>query len=666
MPAKKIQDWNSLNQQYVAALIQQLRDQLQHCLQQDLHTGSKSGKGTVHIDRAPLKAILNAMPEPPAIERLVQKLGLTNFERDILLLCTAVELDAGIADMVSRLQGGAASMQPGFGFCLSLFRDAHWSAISPSSSLRYWKLLDVQPTPSLTRSTLSIDESVLHYIAGIREMNQSLHKVAVEVPCTDLPTPSQCSRAQHIRDILLKRSTEGSLPLLQLAGSHSTEKKSFAAYISAELNSTLLSISAFAIPVDPQEQFALSQLWTREAILKNYMLYLDATDLDLNEKARVHALGNFIDQVQGVIFLDADHWTPTTKKPSILVETIKPSPEEQHALWLSVMPQAGEHEQAALHNVVAQFNLGADTIRRIGREVVQERELRDTPGNETQRIWKLCCRYSRPQIDELAQRIEPVATWDDLILPEAQKNILRDIALQVRQRNKVYRDWGFDTKGSRGLGISALFAGESGTGKTMSAEVLANELQLDLYKIDLSKVINKYIGETEKNLKRVFDAAEDGGAILLFDEADALFGKRSEVKDSHDRYSNIEVSYLLQRMEAYRGLAILTTNMKNALDKAFLRRIRFVVHFPFPDALQRAEIWSRVFPVATPKQHLDLQSLAKLTIAGGSIRNIALNAAFFAADEKKDVQMSHILRAAKSEYEKIERPFNLQEYKSML
>jgi SpoVK/Ycf46/Vps4 family AAA+-type ATPase len=193
---------------------------------------------------------------------------------------------------------------------------------------------------------------------------------------------------------------------------------------------------------------------------------------------------------------------------------------------------------------------------------------------------------------------------------------------------KVYKEWGFAGKGGRGLGISALFAGSSGTGKTMSAEVLAKELRLDLYRIDLSSVVSKYIGETEKNLRRVFDAAEGGAAVLLFDEADALFGKRSEVKDSHDRYANMEVSYLLQRMEAYQGLAILTTNLKNALDTAFMRRIRFVVQYPFPDSTQRAEIWSRVFPKNTPTEGLNVRRLAQLNVAGGNIRNIALNAAF--------------------------------------
>jgi SpoVK/Ycf46/Vps4 family AAA+-type ATPase len=264
----------------------------------------------------------------------------------------------------------------------------------------------------------------------------------------------------------------------------------------------------------------------------------------------------------------------------------------------------------------------------------------------------------RARLDELAQRIESIAGWDDLILPEAQKALLRQIAAHVKQRLKVYQDWGFADKGARGLGISVLFAGESGTGKTMAAEVLARELQLDLYRIDLSAVVSKYIGETEKNLRRIFDAAEDSGAILLFDEADALFGKRSEVKDSHDRYANIEVSYLLQRMESYRGLAILTTNLKAALDFAFQRRLRFVVQFPFPDQGLREAIWRSAFPARTPLDAIDNGKLARLSVTGGSIRNIAINAAFRAAELEEPVSMAHLLHAAHSEASKRERPLS--------
>jgi SpoVK/Ycf46/Vps4 family AAA+-type ATPase len=228
---------------------------------------------------------------------------------------------------------------------------------------------------------------------------------------------------------------------------------------------------------------------------------------------------------------------------------------------------------------------------------------------------------------------------------------------------KVYERWGFARKGGRGLGISALFAGPSGTGKTTAAEAIARELKLDLYRIDLSSVVSKYIGETEKNLRRVFDAAEGGGAILLFDEADALFGKRSDVKDSHDRHANIEVSYLLQRMEEYRGLAILTTNLKGSLDSAFLRRIRFVVQFSFPDVVQRAEIWRRIFPQETPLDGIDVNKLAKLSVTGGNIRNIAINAAFLAADSNEPVKMKHLLSAARSESAKLEKPLTDSEVK---
>jgi SpoVK/Ycf46/Vps4 family AAA+-type ATPase len=268
-----------------------------------------------------------------------------------------------------------------------------------------------------------------------------------------------------------------------------------------------------------------------------------------------------------------------------------------------------------------------------------------------------CRNIARPEMSGLATQIIPKAALNDLVLPDIQRQLLDTIAIRVEQRSKVYEDWGFETKSSRGLGITALFAGESGTGKTMAAEALANNLDLDLFKIDLSTVVSKYIGETEKNLRRVFDAAESGGAILFFDEADALFGKRSEVKDSHDRYANIEVGYLLQKMEEYRGLAILATNMKNALDPAFIRRIAFIVKYPFPDEKSRAEIWKRIFPKSVPiDKNLDFGRLAKLNITGGNIQNIALNASFIAAEEGTEVGMRHLKEAAKMEYDKLERP----------
>jgi SpoVK/Ycf46/Vps4 family AAA+-type ATPase len=309
--------------------------------------------------------------------------------------------------------------------------------------------------------------------------------------------------------------------------------------------------------------------------------------------------------------------------------------EEQYQVWAGCLNGQAARNERGLREVVAQFSLPAHVIRAAGATI-------GAGPDVAERAWRAGLEQARLALDELGRRIEPKAAWDDLVLPAAQRAVLTEILAHVRQRTTVYQDWGFEAVLRRGLGVSALFAGGSGTGKTLAAEVLAGELGLDLFVIDLSQVVSKYIGETEKNLRRVFDAAERGGALLLFDEADALFGKRSEVKDSHDRYANIEVSYLLMRMEAYRGLAILTTNLKKALDSAFLRRLRFVVDFPFPGVPERAEIWRRVIPPGTPTANLDMSRLAQLTVAGGSIRNVPLS-------------MRHLLAAARTEYLKLER-----------
>ncbi len=265
----------------------------------------------------------------------------------------------------------------------------------------------------------------------------------------------------------------------------------------------------------------------------------------------------------------------------------------------------------------------------------------------------------------LATGVEPSARWDDLVLPETHMDTLRQIAAHVRHRALVNEEWGFAAKHPRGLGLTVLFAGTSGTGKTMAAEVIAVELGLDLYRIDLATVVSKYIGETEKNLREIFSAAAGTDAILLFDEADALFGRRSEVRDSHDRYANLEVSYLLQQMEAYRGAAILTTNMPHALDPAFMRRLRFVVQFPFPDADARARIWRGIFPAATPVGNLDWGQLGQLNVAGGVIRNIATLAAFRAAGDGGRVEARHVLAAVRAEYTKLDKPLTAAETRGL-
>jgi vesicle-fusing ATPase len=324
-------------------------------------------------------------------------------------------------------------------------------------------------------------------------------------------------------------------------------------------------------------------------------------------------------------------------------------------MWQEALPGPVSTEvSAAAADVAQHYRLGTRSIRAVAGEWGA---LRGTADD----LRRLARERARVSLGILAERIEPRAGWDDLVLPEGQVAMLRDLVTQVRHRATVYEDWGFAETSNRGFGVTALFTGESGTGKTMAAEVIADDLALDLFRIDLSAVVSKYIGETEKNLRSLFDAAEAGGAVLLFDEADALFGKRSDVKDSHDRYANLEVAYLLQRMEAYRGLAILTTNLRSNVDRAFLRRLRFVVQFPFPDDQLRQRIWARAFPPDTPTEGLDPAALGRMQVSGGSIRSIALGAAFGAAGAGTPVRPEHVLHAASVEYAKAERTLTAAE-----
>ena len=267
-------------------------------------------------------------------------------------------------------------------------------------------------------------------------------------------------------------------------------------------------------------------------------------------------------------------------------------------------------------------------------------------------MYAACRALSRGTFGSLAQVVDPVYDWDDIVLPAANRRHLREVAAQIRHRGTVYGDWAFEERFTLGKGLLVLFTGPSGTGKTMAAEVIANDAELDLFKVDLSQIVDKYVGETEKNLGRVFDGAAGSDAILLFDEADALFGKRSEVRDARDRYANVEVNYLLQRVEEHDGTVILTTNLRKNMDEAFLRRIHLRVDFPFPDEPARKAIWASIFPAATPVADLDFDFLSTLSLAGGNIKNVALTAAFMAADDGDSVEMCHVVRAVQREFQK--------------
>jgi hypothetical protein len=649
------EQWLQANKAYLMAHLERVRDYLQLVVDHD--KGSTRGVPTL-VDVAML------IPENPfALDTLCEMFHLSSFERDVLLLCAGVELDSTFAPLCAAAQGDTHLNYPTFSLALAALPDAAWVTLSPGSPLRYWHLVELETSRSLTRSPLRIDERILHYLVGITFLDKQLSGIFRPLNANGALVSSHMRIAQEIaatESLAANASDTQCLPIVQLCGSEVASSREIAVHTCSLLNHGIVIVPAAALPTDTEELEKLLLFWTRESALSDLALLLDCQSVEPLDTAREYAIARLVEANQGLLILSSTKRRSFPQRTLLTFDIEKPTSGEQRELWRAVLGEQAIALNGHVRGLVSQFHLNETAIHSAYAETMghlavlgQQQPITAQALGET--LWEVCRIQARPYMDNLAQRIDPVATWDDLVIPDAQGEILREIAMHVRYREQVYETWGFSHKSAHGLGISALFAGVSGAGKTMAAEVLARELNLDLFRIDLSAVVSKYIGETEKNLRRVFDTAEEGGAILLFDEADALFGKRSEVKDSHDRYANIEVSYLLQRMEAYQGLAILTTNMKDTLDAAFLRRIRFIVQFPFPDAAQRAEIWKRIFPSAAPTEGLDMMKLAQLNVAGGNIRNISLNAAFIAANAGEPIRMQHVLRAARSEYTKLEK-----------
>ncbi|HEX4962812.1 MAG TPA: ATP-binding protein [Thermoanaerobaculia bacterium] len=605
---------------------------------------------------------------PPALESLASLFGLSAFERDVVTMAAGPELDAGFGALCAAAQGDPQRPWPSFGLALAALPEPHWSAASPQGPLRHWRLLEVGREGGLMTSPLRLDERVLHYLRGLDVTDERLAGIAEPLPPARALVPSHRALAERLARAWARTAGGAPPPVAELTGAEPEGKREVFAAAAVALGLSGMIVAAGALPVSPGELDGLVRLLGREAAFGHAALFVDAQELEPADALRDAALSRLAESFRGPLALAVRDRRRPRRRTVLPLEVEKPTPAEQAGLWRAFLGPAAAELNGHLEGLTAQFDLSAAAIRSAAAEALSTTDEGEEPAPAALGavLWQASLGQARPRLEALAQRIRPAAGWDTLVLPERERQVLSEIAVHVRRRSRVYGDWGFAARGSRGLGVSALFAGPSGTGKTMAAEVLAGELGLDLFRIDLSAVVSKYIGETEKNLRQVFDAAEGGGAILLFDEADALFGKRSEVKDSHDRYANIEVGYLLQRMEAYRGLAILTSNLKNSLDPAFLRRLRFVVQFPFPDAALREEIWRRVFPPETPLAGLDYPLLARLGVAGGNIRNIALSAAFLAADADgggEPVRMAHVLRAAQSEYAKIEKPLTAAETK---
>ncbi|MBS0492776.1 MAG: ATP-binding protein [Proteobacteria bacterium] len=632
---ERVTDWTAANQQLLVAEFARLRALL--------------GEQAEPRDTAAQIALARTlMPAPAAIDTLAALFQLSPFERDLVLLAAGVEMDARLAALC--LEAGAAQRPwATFGLALAALPDAHWSALAPDAPLRHWRLLEMSEGAGLANARIYIDERVLHYLAGLNRLDHRLQALLRPVP-QDAPP---LSAAQQAGVQLLLTRWQARRQAIVLEGDDATGQHDLAAALAGSLGAGLYQLHGTDIPADAGEQAAFAALWGREAALLGAGLLLQCDDATKEQQAAALRLAA---RLPGLVLLAGHHW-PANNLPCHRLRLNTPEAPERRALWQAALRGLGATIAApALDQLASQYRLGARRIAEIAEQAHAQNP--DGDAGALQRIAREAAARGAA-LPALTQTLEPQARWPALVLPAAQQQLLRQIVAHTRHRLTVHHAWGFADQGARGLGLATLFWGDSGTGKTLAAEVMAHELGLALVRVDLSAVVSKYIGETEKNLRRVFDAAEQSGALLLFDEADALFGKRTEVKDSHDRYANIEVSYLLQRMESYSGLAILTSNHKAALDPAFQRRLRFVVHFPFPDQEQREGIWRAVFPSAAPlAADVDFMRLARLDATGGSIRNIALAAAFLAADAGTPIGMAQLTQAARVEGAKRERPFS--------
>jgi len=645
-------NWQNLNYQYlinaiaiVGELLYRRAVETQNQTVEGLSDVQQSFQGKEQVAKVDMSAASN-------LENICTIFNLCDFERDLLLLCVGMELNPGWTSWCAAAQDNPKLDYPTFNLALSIFKNPDWNALTPAAPLRRWGLIEIGNSNILTIAPLRINERILHYLMGISHLDEELIEMVEVVEGVNFLVDSHQLLAEQIGKIWFHHHKNQTLPTVQLCGGEITSKRNIAAVASSQLGLNLYSINASNIPSNIDDIHRLIRLWRREYSLNKSVLFLECNTAN-SDTNKENAINLLIEKITSPLIISTEERRVVLHSSTVTFDVEKPTIKEQRNIWNQALTNNSFHLNGFVDTLVSQFNLSSNAIEAVSHSAVGY-ETTDTSTLENQ-LWNICRTQARPQLDDLAQRIPSANGWNDLVLPLPQHQTLQEIISHVRQRTKVYENWGFSTKGNNGLGVTAMFAGTSGTGKTMAASVLASELNLDLYRIDLSSVVSKYIGETEKNLRRVFDAAEAGGVILLFDEADALFGKRSDVKDSRDRYANMEVSYLLQRMEAYRGLAILTTNLKDSIDTAFMRRIRFIVKFPFPDANQRAEIWQRIFPQDTPSAGLNIKKLAKLNVAGGNIRNIALNAAFLAADEEQPVMMKHLLQAAESEYIKLER-----------
>ena len=607
--------------------------------------------------------------DPPNLIHLGQVLGLSWFEQQILILVLATELDPQIGELCGALQGNANLNFPTPHLTVRILPEACWGSFLPDAPLLRWELIRMDPGSIFSLRPLRIDPAIMLYLMGEPLQDNQLRPLIRPLSLTrlaELP-PSHQPIAAALHDIWVSPHDNQTVvhPVLQFCCHEFSSTEAILADCQGRSQQPIYGLSMTQLATTPSVAANSNQLqllllrWERIARLTQGVLLINSYGFAA-EGTHGQLLQQILSSLATPVVLAVASKVFLRDRPIITFDIPNLNPGEQRTLWKHHLGDAlVDHLGPSLETLVAHFNLNGAAIAAVCQRA--EAQLAKTPSQESptspggrpatifQTLWTTSREQARPRLDALAQRLETQMSLADLILPETQLNTLKTIVAHTQKRAQVYQSWGWQRRSSRGLGISALFHGLSGTGKTTAAEVIARELDLDLYRVDLSAVVSKYIGETEKNLSQIFNVAEAGGVVLLFDEADALFGKRGEVREARDRYANQEVSYLLQRMEAYAGLAILTTNLKSSMDKAFERRLRFVVEFPFPDIPQRMQLWQKVFPSDTPLENLDYRRLARLNVSGGVIRNIALSATFIAAENNESVGMQHLVLAARSE-----------------
>jgi AAA+ superfamily predicted ATPase len=607
------------------------------------------------------------------LSRLQNVFGLSAFERDVVLIALAPELELRFEKLYAYLQDDVTKRRPSIDMALRLLCPGLAAQVAARRSfdaegpLIKYRLIEFADETqnrqaSLLGRSIKLDEGIVSYLLGEDRLDARLrHLATIE---QDYEEWINLGDNDDEIDRLVELAPAGYITYL--LGQDDSSKLHLAAAVCQRLGIQVVKMEAGVLPGLAKAD-SLLRLLERECLLRGAALYLNAFETLLKEEApSQEALRQIVQVLQGltgISFISSDQPLSPLQghmgRREFYLQLNMPGYSERQRIWEKQL--GAEAVGLDLEGLSSRFKLSRGQIFAAATTARSTAAWRGESVPTLADLEAACRRHSTTRLSNLARKIKPLFRWEDIVLPTDPAQMLKEIVQQVRNRSLVFEKWGFDKKLSYGKGLNIIFAGPSGTGKTMSAEIIAGELKMDLYKIDLSNMVSKYIGETEKNLERIFNEAGESNAILFFDEADSIFGKRSEVKDAHDRYANIETGYLLQKMEEYDGIVILATNLRKNLDDAFIRRMHFMIEYPFPEEEDRFQIWQRSFPKDVPiGESVDLRFMARqFKIAGGNIKNICLAAAFLAAGDMEEqqnegaVEMVHLIRATRREFQKM-------------